>query len=155
MKLVIMTQCQENYGAHNWDGKGECPQYWKNKGGEIYVVNGIPADQDEFAKLIDKVVAYASRDDVGYKEYPISQDVYADHHTPWEEWEYPWILTPTDEGFNVERTHSNDDVSIWKESFKALPDGERVVGTYRLTPMNDAARHMQAEYDKRLNEVNP
>ena len=38
MKVVIHTQFKENYGAHDWDGKGECPQYWKFKGGSTYVV---------------------------------------------------------------------------------------------------------------------
>jgi len=33
MLLVITTQLQENYGAHDWDGQGACPQYWKFKGG--------------------------------------------------------------------------------------------------------------------------
>jgi hypothetical protein len=36
MKLVIQTQVYENYGAHTWDGKDECPQYWKAKGGDDY-----------------------------------------------------------------------------------------------------------------------
>ena len=34
----ITTQYRENYGAHDWDGTGECPQYWKNKGGETFHV---------------------------------------------------------------------------------------------------------------------
>ena len=38
MKLLIQTQVYENYGAHEWDGKGQCPQYWKAKGGSDYVV---------------------------------------------------------------------------------------------------------------------
>ena len=38
MKLHIYTQDQENYGAHDWDGEGECPQYWKFKGGEDFFV---------------------------------------------------------------------------------------------------------------------
>ena len=38
MKLLIQTQVYENYGAHDWDGTGECPQYWKAKGGSDYVV---------------------------------------------------------------------------------------------------------------------
>ena len=38
MKLLITTQVYENYGAHDWDGKGACPQYWKAKGGNDYVV---------------------------------------------------------------------------------------------------------------------
>ena len=39
MKLLISTQYMENYGAHDWDGTGECPQYWKFKGGEEYFLS--------------------------------------------------------------------------------------------------------------------
>ena len=39
MKLHIETQTQENYGAHDWDGTGVCPQFWKFKGGEDYFVS--------------------------------------------------------------------------------------------------------------------
>ena len=38
MQLLITTQTQENYGAHDWDGVGECPQYWKFKGGQDFFV---------------------------------------------------------------------------------------------------------------------
>jgi hypothetical protein len=31
--LIANVQDLENYGAHDWDGEGECPQYWKFKGG--------------------------------------------------------------------------------------------------------------------------
>ncbi len=41
MKLLITTQVYENYGAHDWDGLGACPQYWKAKGGNDYVVKNI------------------------------------------------------------------------------------------------------------------
>ena len=37
MKLHIQTQVYENYGAHDWDGEGQCPQYWKAKGGNDYI----------------------------------------------------------------------------------------------------------------------
>ena len=37
-RLVLFTQVHENYGAHDWDGEGECPQYWKAKGGNEYHV---------------------------------------------------------------------------------------------------------------------
>jgi hypothetical protein len=40
-KLLITTQVYENYGAHDWDGVGECPSYWKAKGGSDYVVKKI------------------------------------------------------------------------------------------------------------------
>ena len=46
MMLVVDTQYMENYGAHDWDGKGACPQYWKAKGGSEYKVTGIPKDVD-------------------------------------------------------------------------------------------------------------
>jgi len=41
MKIVITTQFRENYGAHDWDGEGECPQHWKFKGGSDYIVEDI------------------------------------------------------------------------------------------------------------------
>lgn len=44
--LVATYQYYENYGAHNWDGEGECPQYWKAKGGEEQVVlEGLTLDE--------------------------------------------------------------------------------------------------------------
>lgn len=60
MKLVITTQVRENYGAHDWDGTGSCPQYWKNKGGSEYIVDDIEhfvaIDDDFFAKNIKSIV---------------------------------------------------------------------------------------------------
>ena len=60
MKLVIYTQTRENYGAHDWDGEGACPQYWKNKGGSDYIVDDIEhfvaIDDDFFAKNIQSIV---------------------------------------------------------------------------------------------------
>jgi len=44
MMLVIRTQLHENYGAHDWDGKGECAQRWKAKGGSEYKILGVPED---------------------------------------------------------------------------------------------------------------
>ena len=42
IRIVFVTQYLENYGAHDWDGEGECPQYWKPKGGSTYVVPCTP-----------------------------------------------------------------------------------------------------------------
>jgi hypothetical protein len=44
MKLLITTQVYENYGAHDWDGKGTCPSYWKAKGGSDYVIKKFKGD---------------------------------------------------------------------------------------------------------------
>ena len=46
MLLVIQTQDRENYGAHDWDGEGDCPQHWKFKGGSYYKITNVPADAD-------------------------------------------------------------------------------------------------------------
>ncbi len=43
-KLLIETQVYENYGAHDWDGEGACPQRWKAKGGGDYVVKKFRGD---------------------------------------------------------------------------------------------------------------
>ena len=44
-KLLITTQVYENYGAHDWDGEGQCPQYWKAKGGSDYVVLNVDVNR--------------------------------------------------------------------------------------------------------------
>ena len=46
MMLVIRTQYMENYGAHDWDGTGDCPQYWKAKGGSEYKILDVPLNID-------------------------------------------------------------------------------------------------------------
>ena len=51
MKLHIQTQIQENYGAHDWDGEGACPQHWKFKGGNDYMV---PVDAVKTGEFFDK-----------------------------------------------------------------------------------------------------
>jgi hypothetical protein len=52
-KLLIQTQVYENYGAHDWDGEGECPQYWKAKGGNDYVVKNFT----DFNRVTETVMA--------------------------------------------------------------------------------------------------
>jgi len=61
MMLVIDTQYMENYGAHDWDGVGECPQYWKAKGGSEYKVTGVPqnVDVDLVIRMLGQEVAWS------------------------------------------------------------------------------------------------
>ncbi len=93
-KLVIQTQCKENYGAHDWDGKGECPKYWKFKGGNTYVMenlsemckkkilsNGIP----NIASLISKANNY-------WEEYILDWSIEEDEKSVCEHWEKPSLL---------------------------------------------------------------
>ena len=101
MKIVIQTQCSENYGAHDWDGQGQCPQHWKMKGGNTYFVDCTLAEaQDgaywsELSELINQSNDY-------YGEYIIGQDLIdaidfdaSNHH---EHWETPVWLERTPEG---------------------------------------------------------
>jgi len=92
-RLVIHTQFRENYGAHAWDGKGECPQNWKYKGGSTYVFDHLdnpfvrPKDYiDEITKLIE------FRDD-GAEEYVLSADIVDVSDEPWESWDKPIMLS--------------------------------------------------------------
>ena len=61
MMLVIDTQYMENYGAHDWDGSGECPQYWKFKGGEEYMVLNCPQgiDPQEVISMLGQEVEWS------------------------------------------------------------------------------------------------
>ena len=94
MKIVIQTQVQENYGAHDWDGVGACPQYWKAKGGETYVVPNLTVDQ--VLKIKDtgiptlKALICTLND--GFEEYVIDWSIEDDDTVVCEEWETPFNL---------------------------------------------------------------
>lgn len=53
MRVCVTTAYRENYGAHDWDGEGACPQYWKNKGSNERVVEVADA---VFAAMSDSEV---------------------------------------------------------------------------------------------------
>lgn len=40
--ILVTCQYRENYGAHDWDGEGKCPQFWKCKGAISYIVRNVP-----------------------------------------------------------------------------------------------------------------
>ena len=48
---IALYQTYENYGSHDWDGTGECPQYWKAKGGhsEVIATNASRDNEAEYA----------------------------------------------------------------------------------------------------------
>lgn len=84
MKLHIVTQYMENYGAHDWDGTGECPQYWKMKGGEDYFMSleGYNPDH-EFAEknlqmIVDSARGQIEWNEVGSRQYIIGYGIVAD-----------------------------------------------------------------------------
>jgi len=141
MKLVIQTQIRENYGAHDWNGEGECPQYWKYKGGNTYVVrylsdanvnriveNGIP----NLTKLITENNDY-------YQEYILDWEIVSDDEVRWEKWETPIILEfCKEQGWVVTRRIINDpeygymrsDIACKTEAWIILEGNTRKEGSY-------------------------
>jgi hypothetical protein len=84
MMLVIDTQYMENYGAHDWDGTGECPQYWKAKGGSEYKVTGIPrnVDVDHVLFMLGQEVSWS---DNGSSSTVIGTHIEEDDYLSWFE----------------------------------------------------------------------
>lgn len=82
MMLVIRTQYMENYGAHDWDGKGECPQYWKMKGGSEYKITGVPLNIDH-AEVV--AAADIEKNNDYCREYILDWSVESDDYLSWFE----------------------------------------------------------------------
>jgi hypothetical protein len=83
MKLIVSTQYLENYGAHDWDGEGTCPQRWKAKGGTDYVVQKV--SEADAAVVLKAVTQLVSVDSMSMREYVIGSRLVADDHlTDWE-----------------------------------------------------------------------
>jgi len=77
-KLLITTQVYENYGAHDWDGVGECPQYWKAKGGNDYVVKKFK-DINRVSETVMALRGQIECDDRFYRETIIGWEIVADN----------------------------------------------------------------------------
>lgn len=82
MMLVIRTQFMENYGAHDWDGTGECPQYWKMKGGSEYKITDVPLNID-YQELVS--MANVEKDNEYCREYILDWSMEADDYLSWFE----------------------------------------------------------------------
>ena len=80
MKLLISTQVYENYGAHDWDGTGVCPEYWKAKGGSDYVIKKFKGGEEEAVKAIFCLRPQIESDDVFYRETILSWDIVGDDY---------------------------------------------------------------------------
>ena len=75
-KLLITTQVYENYGAHDWDGEGECPQYWKAKGGSDYVVKNV--NVNKATETVMAVRSQIEQDNYAFRETIIDWSIVAD-----------------------------------------------------------------------------
>lgn len=86
-RVVVTTQIYENYGAHMWDGKGECPRYWKAKGGNEYQVEvGTAAQvlelgQAGLQRIANRIADKIERNDEYWFEFRISWHVHDSSET--------------------------------------------------------------------------
>ena len=79
--IHVATQVLENYGAHDWDGTGECPQYWKPKFGEDYVIRNAPSEKAAH----DFVQVKYGRDDEYYREHVCHTSIGTADMPDWKE----------------------------------------------------------------------
>ena len=77
-KLLISTQVLENYGAHDWSGEGLCPQYWKAKGGNDYVVKNI--DPNRARQIATWACGEIEHDSEYYREFAVNWEVVDDDY---------------------------------------------------------------------------
>jgi hypothetical protein len=100
MKLLITCQYMENYGAHDWDGTGACPQYWKFKGGEdyFYELGDHGRSEEALKELVEALRHQIEWDDLGSRQYITGYDVVEDSYmTEFEKSQLEWdgeILHP-------------------------------------------------------------
>ena len=91
MRLIIETQYLENYGAHDWSGEGDCPQYWKPKFGSEYELAVSNTDISEASSLETLVNLHRDQmeQDTNYsREYVINWYVLGDTELTSQEQDY-------------------------------------------------------------------
>ena len=79
--LHITAQYHENYGAHDWNGQGECPQAWKPKGGQVFTLR---VNSDNFmyaeAECLKAIATLLAKQSNEYARY-----TYIDHELVFSE----------------------------------------------------------------------
>ena len=126
MKLIIDTQHRENYGAHDWDGEGQAPQYWKNKGGSTYVVENLSSSQVSKIRKdgIPTLSKLIERSDEFFQEFILDFTFVDDVATPWDDYEAPWILKYENSNWIATRKPTHWTVPV-EESYTMLAEGGR------------------------------
>lgn len=109
--IIIHTQYRENYGSHDWDGTGECPQYWKNKGGETYVLDSSVNEFDFISAL-----QYST----DYSEEFVIETYESDDLPEHDEWESLIFVTSARDGlFLCSRTTHNVDGMLYRSEIES------------------------------------
>jgi hypothetical protein len=132
MKLVIYTQFEENYGAHDWDGEGACPQYWKPKGGDVYVVENLEWADHLGSDIRNNICSILNKSDDYTRQWVISSSFEDNDSFPWSEWDDPIYLDRAENGYWLARQVKSGDACGFHRSIKQtisewvmLPNGRR------------------------------
>ena len=143
LKLVIDTQYKENYGAHDWDGTGECPQYWKFKGGSSYLITDIDFINTEYLQgLVDETAFIHSYENEAAMEYVLNWELIdeKDLSNHIEDWESPYILEKNEKGqWTSKKVTENGDMGYMRSEILSKvavwtyeSDGTRDIETYHV-----------------------
>jgi len=121
MKLRFYTQVYENYAAHV-EFTGE--YRWKAKPGSVYVyrdlrpIDALDALANDGLSLKERIMdAIEYRNDY-FEEYVCGWDLLDDCEPECEEWESPWYLVETDNGFKAEQFRARD--HGWSDAAKGV-----------------------------------
>ena len=137
--IVIETQVRENYGAHDWDGEGECPQYWKSKGGYTYVIEGFEAYREDISDenlhqiagdAFLRALTAIEKDNEMFTERAICaivREAGGDDSYRLNPWETVTVMTATPDGFDCRETIVQDD-----EYFRLRPGVAKIERTWKL-----------------------
>ena len=119
MKLVIQTQYRENYAAHDEDYvHGVSDPYWKNKGGDTFVVSCSVADAMD-PSFTDSALAAVSYSHESAEEFVINyclvDDIDFDISEHIESWETPTLLWFDGEHFCATKKTDNTDMGYMRK----------------------------------------
>ena len=157
MKLIIETQFHENYGAHDWDGKGECPQRWKAKGGDTFVVENL--SERDVRRIqeggIPTLTSLIEQSDDYYRTTIIDCQVVENGVALWATWETPTILSPEKGKWVGRQTVDNDGsycdpISKRRVTYVLGKAGERIDQTVTYLMVGDTDWISYSEMEKRL-----
>jgi hypothetical protein len=152
MKLVIHTQFRENYGAHDWDGKGECPQYWKSKGGDTFIVDVNLAEAQDKA-FHDGVVECIVHSSDYSKEFIISETLVddcdfneSDHCDEWDSPTYCIKLSDSNELMckSVARKYDMDGTPYGERSWTQTSKGRSDMRLVTFEDMEEIVKYSEA-----------
>ena len=120
MKLVIQTQILENYAAHNEGySHGVDESYWKAKGGNTYVVEGVSIEDAQSEGYYDTIFDLITENNPSFQEYILGSDliddvdfVESDHKQEWESITY---ITQEGDKFRATKTVENGEYGYMRK----------------------------------------